>query len=268
MFLTLATADVHNLTKVNEGGYHVIAADMQSHWLAPTSIRGKVECGLFCLQSAACAGFTHLHNTADNNNCILYDNLANITSNNISNINNHVDNENSKSTNDNAFSVRFDVSNILSVEEGLFDADWRVFPNPSTDQVTVMKEASSSKGQLKLLSLTGQQLNSWETPSGKTTVNIDVSFLPAGVYVLQWTDDHRSRSTKLLKQWVNPTAACPGCYCLDAWPCYAALVTVNRGFRYMEEPTETYFPSIPTPTTIGYTSPAPTPKWAAIPHFA
>ena len=88
MFLTLATADVHNLTKVNEGGYHVSAADMPSHRLAPTSIRGKVECGLFCLQSAACAGFTHLHNSADNNNCILYDNLANITINNNSNINN------------------------------------------------------------------------------------------------------------------------------------------------------------------------------------
>lgn len=106
-----------------------------------------------------------------------------------------------QSSNDNAFIVRFDISNILSVSDLPAKAgSLQVAPNPSNDWVLLNWSAPHARGNLDLFASDGRKMRHWELQGGNQEIKIDVSYLTKGVYVLRWTDDHNTLSTKLLKR--------------------------------------------------------------------
>lgn len=61
-----------------------------------------------------------------------------------------------------------------------------VYPNPSSGHLTVLIPESGAS-QLKIYSVGGEQLNSWNIDSNQSTIDLQLD-LPAGIYSLQWTD--------------------------------------------------------------------------------
>ena len=61
-----------------------------------------------------------------------------------------------------------------------------ISPNPASDRITI--ECTAPHGFLSLSDLSGRILLREQVTQNKTTLNI--STLPRGVYVVQWTNDH------------------------------------------------------------------------------
>jgi len=72
-----------------------------------------------------------------------------------------------------------------------------VYPNPSSDKITV-SFSSNEKGELQILNLSGQLIFYKEINSMRE--EIDVSKLPAGVYLITATNATRKLENVFLKQ--------------------------------------------------------------------
>lgn len=86
--------------------------------------------------------------------------------------------------------------------EALF-SQLEVAPNPVRDLLTLRAQSEQSgEYQFRLVSLSGQVLlqNRLGFQSGENVHTIDVSTLPAGVYLLQITDGERVSAAKLLRR--------------------------------------------------------------------
>jgi bilirubin oxidase len=62
-------------------------------------------------------------------------------------------------------------------------AKWNVYPNPTTNTIFVEMPENTS-GSLKLFDLMGRKIQEWQT--NETTLQLDVSKVANGVYMLQW----------------------------------------------------------------------------------
>lgn len=84
---------------------------------------------------------------------------------------------------------------------GMDNADGvvRAYPNPAHDVLTVSVPAARGNATITIMDLSGKKMMTVETNSG-TETNINVSKLPAGMYVLQYTDQAYNRSIKMYKQ--------------------------------------------------------------------
>ena len=74
--------------------------------------------------------------------------------------------------------------------------DVRVYPNPATDAVVVEGAAGA---KLELLNALGQQAGSFSIQQAKQVISLRE--LPAGIYLLQITDEKGNRGTlRIAKQ--------------------------------------------------------------------
>ncbi len=71
----------------------------------------------------------------------------------------------------------------------------RIYPNPATSQVTV---ENLQNGTLSIMGINGNVVMTKEITTAKTT--IDISHLPAGMYIIKTTDKNSTSTTKLIKQ--------------------------------------------------------------------
>ncbi|MCX6267577.1 MAG: YCF48-related protein [Bacteroidetes bacterium] len=62
-----------------------------------------------------------------------------------------------------------------------------IYPNPSTDLVTIETLAAPARSQLSVMSLNGEEIMACKITEPKTT--IDISNLKSGVYFVRWTSD-------------------------------------------------------------------------------
>jgi hypothetical protein len=75
-----------------------------------------------------------------------------------------------------------------------------VFPNPTSSILNLKTNIPAENGTLKIISLTGQIVFERNNLSG-TEFTIDVSNLPAGIYLLQIDDKNSSYNSKFIKQY-------------------------------------------------------------------
>lgn len=68
------------------------------------------------------------------------------------------------------------------------DADVKVFPNPTDNDVTIQVPAREHETTLKVLNLTGQELQSIRVQPAQTLLNVSLKELPSGMYLLHMTD--------------------------------------------------------------------------------
>lgn len=89
------------------------------------------------------------------------------------------------------FITRFCISELnTSIDsQGDFQYDINIFPNPSSDFVTVRLREVLIEGQLSIISLDGKLVHSQNVPSSNQ-VAIDVSDLKSGVYVIRLYADN------------------------------------------------------------------------------
>ena len=86
----------------------------------------------------------------------------------------------------------------LSVENLILDDVVSIFPNPSSDKITIETSPTPTKSQLSLMNLNGQQLITRQITEPKT--QLDISSLPSGVYFVRLTTDRMVEVEKFVKQ--------------------------------------------------------------------
>jgi hypothetical protein len=77
-------------------------------------------------------------------------------------------------------------------------SEFVIFPNPSSENITIETSGNSSSGYISILDLNGQQLIGSIMTAPRTTLNI--SSLPSGVYVVRLTNDQTVQVRKFIKE--------------------------------------------------------------------
>ncbi len=76
-----------------------------------------------------------------------------------------------------------------------FESNFNIFPNPASNKIKV-ENKSSDKYQLQLIDIRGNIIaNSYL----ENEIEIDVSLLPLGIYILRLSNDQHSYITKVIK---------------------------------------------------------------------
>lgn len=87
--------------------------------------------------------------------------------------------------------IRFGEGQDVSLRENSYNTYLQVYPNPSNGQFTVQGAGfSSSNPTMQLLDLSGKTLEAqqWESKQGELKQELDLSHLPAGLYLLRLRD--------------------------------------------------------------------------------
>ncbi len=74
----------------------------------------------------------------------------------------------------------------VGVKEEQLHAQWKVYPNPATNRVTV-EIPNNNHGTLQLFDLMGRKIQAWQTNA--TQLHLDLSKLNDGIYLLQWENE-------------------------------------------------------------------------------
>jgi hypothetical protein len=86
----------------------------------------------------------------------------------------------------------------LSVEETHFSQLVDIYPNPASDKVSVRVGGNSKGYTCSIQNLQGQTLSTQQSHEAVTSINL--SDLPAGIYILQVCSDRGIVTRKLQKQ--------------------------------------------------------------------
>lgn len=90
-------------------------------------------------------------------------------------------------------------SNVVGINDSKYNtSNVIIFPNPSSENITIETSEMSSPGYISILNLTGQQLIGSLMTAPRTTLNI--SSLPSGVYVVSLTNDQTVQVRKFIKE--------------------------------------------------------------------
>jgi len=77
-------------------------------------------------------------------------------------------------------------------------AQLAVYPNPVQQEMVVTVGGTVNNGTINILDMTGKLLKA--QTANNNTVKLNVSELPAGMYIVQYTDDNRREQVKFTKQ--------------------------------------------------------------------
>lgn len=81
---------------------------------------------------------------------------------------------------------------------GSSDFDLTAFPNPAKDAITINVTGTNNNGQLMLTDIAGNIIQTMAVNS--TSTNIDMSNLPAGIYLIRYMDAEHSKNIRISKQ--------------------------------------------------------------------
>jgi DNA-binding beta-propeller fold protein YncE len=87
---------------------------------------------------------------------------------------------------------------IYSVINELQRSVLSIYPNPAIDKITIETSVIPAKSQLSITNLNGQQLITQQITESK--MQIDISYLPNGVYFVRLTNDRTVEVGKIIKQ--------------------------------------------------------------------
>ncbi len=84
-------------------------------------------------------------------------------------------------------SAKVVVSNCVGIEEVASNLNASIFPNPAKDKVNIYAQGLGAEVTVQLLTVTGAEVEQFEvgTNHGKLELNLDISAVPAGVYLVK-----------------------------------------------------------------------------------
>jgi hypothetical protein len=93
-----------------------------------------------------------------------------------------------------------DNSNVSSVDDNLIKNNSSVYPNPASNNIELNINANSNNVKVELYNLLGVKCYSMDyaTSIGENSVNINVSELPAGQYLIKIYDGNKISTNKLM----------------------------------------------------------------------
>ncbi|MAY83141.1 MAG: hypothetical protein CMP59_03325 [Flavobacteriales bacterium] len=100
----------------------------------------------------------------------------------------------------NGFSLRVVDPIVTNIEEISLENALKVYPNPSSDVLTVDLSAIDRPVTLQLLNLNAQVVSLTKRTIGQNKVQFDLSGLTEGMYLLQ-VDDGKNRTIKRIIKW-------------------------------------------------------------------
>ena len=92
--------------------------------------------------------------------------------------------------------VRFDLDQLVSAEDDLETASLQVFPNPSSGVFSLKLSDGNSIKEISLYTMTGVPI--LVLPIGRSAFELDLQYLPPGVYQLNVQDQQGRKRTELL----------------------------------------------------------------------
>jgi hypothetical protein len=96
------------------------------------------------------------------------------------------------------FISQLSISSSLAVVQNKL-TNFQIYPNPASNQINMSFDKNLEKANLKIVSILGQTVLEKENVSGNN-LNIDVSNLAKGVYVIQVLNGTSITNTKFIKQ--------------------------------------------------------------------
>ncbi len=96
------------------------------------------------------------------------------------------------------FISQLTISNSLGVTENKI-SNFQIYPNPVSNQINMLLENNIENASLKIISILGQIVLEKQNISGNN-INIDVSKLAKGVYVVRVSDGISISNTKFIKE--------------------------------------------------------------------
>lgn len=93
--------------------------------------------------------------------------------------------------------VRYDLTTIGILEEQM-EKSVNVFPNPSTDQITISSANKNANVQVKLIDLNGKILYE-KNHHFQSDLNIDITNFPSGMYLVEVSEGNTVSHNKLVK---------------------------------------------------------------------
>lgn len=94
-----------------------------------------------------------------------------------------------------AATLRFIVSENLSVDDVSLERLVRIFPNPVKQGLTIQSSAALRVTNLSIIDLIGKEVRSFRDP-----LSVDLNTLPTGVYFGRFTTDQGVFTKKIIKQ--------------------------------------------------------------------
>ena len=85
------------------------------------------------------------------------------------------------------------INNLMAHEGSI-----TVYPNPASTKISITTSAITTKSQLSIMNLSGQQLITRQITEPKT--QLDISTLPSGVYFVRLTNDRTVETGKFIKK--------------------------------------------------------------------
>lgn len=107
---------------------------------------------------------------------------------------------------DGGFIVRHDLDALIEAAAGTGDrsalqyVNLHATPNPTDGLVTVTVPELSADGRLEVYDLSGRRVQSISVPRGTTQQAVDLTEVPAGVYVVRWLAGGQAGRVKLVKR--------------------------------------------------------------------
>jgi hypothetical protein len=99
------------------------------------------------------------------------------------------------------FNIKMDAAAPIATEDIALDEQIRVFPNPTSGQVTLEMPASLNQDlRIQVFNLQGQALQFREAPSGQEQLELDLSNYPNGLYFLTITAGKETITKKITLQ--------------------------------------------------------------------
>ena len=78
----------------------------------------------------------------------------------------------------------------LSIQNELPFDQIIIFPNPVSDgKINIRNLENISLNKVEIFNVTGSKINSFNLIENNNTLNLDILYLPAGIYLLKLTDD-------------------------------------------------------------------------------
>ncbi len=92
------------------------------------------------------------------------------------------------------------ASSSVSIDES-YDPSFLVYPNISTEnKIETLFKSVSEAAQIKIFSMTGQLVSTYNLPIGTSSKTIDIATFTEGIYLLVLQDKERLQSRKFIKQ--------------------------------------------------------------------
>ena len=90
------------------------------------------------------------------------------------------------------------VDSVSSVDDSAEDFELSVYPNPGTGEFTLVLPRVKNSVKLEIFDLHGKCMHSRKYSQG--TIPVDLTDVPAGIYILKVTTEDRSSIAKIVKQ--------------------------------------------------------------------